>query len=168
MLLVSNHASYLDPICLGLASRRPIHFMAKEELFNYPILKQALPRFHAFSVRRGSSGRQALKTALERLKDGQVVGIFPQGTRIREDDLGIGRQGTALLALKSGAEVLPAAIKGSSLVMPGGGRLPRFPRLTVTFGAPIKFDEKHGERRQVLTETTNAIMKAIDELRRGA
>lgn len=163
VLLVSNHASYLDPICLGLASRRPIHFMAKEELFNYPIFKRLLPRLYAFAVRRGQSDRQALKTALERLKNGKVVGMFPQGTRVRDAELGLGQQGAALLAIKSGATVVPAAIIGTDKVMLAGSRRPRFPRLTVAFGRPFHV-ESNDNRKWAMSRATHEIMKAIEAL----
>lgn len=164
VLLVSNHSSYLDPICLGLASRRPVHFMAKDQLFNYPILKQVLPRLKAFSVRRDQSDRQALRKALTKLNEGQVVGIFPQGSRIRDNEVVMGKQGAALLAFKSGAFVLPAAIDGSAKVLPDGAWLPRFPRITVKFGRPFKVDGAREERKQVITKATDEIMLAINEL----
>ncbi len=79
VLIVSNHASYIDPICLGLAfPKRQIHFMAKDDLFRMPMLKQLLPRVNAFPVKRESSDRKALKEALKRLKAGEVVAIFPE------------------------------------------------------------------------------------------
>lgn len=169
VLIVSNHASYLDPICLGLASyHRPIHFMAKEELFRMPFLKQTLPRVHSFPVRRNSSDRQAMKTALEKLQAGAVVAVFPQGTRVKEDELGAGQLGAALIAMKSGAAVLPAAIAGSSKVMRDGAKLPRFPRITVAFGSSFFISEDGGDRKAVMAEATKKMMYSIDELMAAA
>lgn len=76
ILLCSNHIDALDPPVVGITSPRPVNFMAKEELFKLPILKSILPSVHAFPVKRGLSDRQALRTALDLLKQGQVVGIF--------------------------------------------------------------------------------------------
>lgn len=164
VLLVSNHASYLDPICLGLASRRPINFMAKKELFDYPFLKQALPRFNSFPVKRESSDRKALKEAINRLKSGEVVGVFPQGMRVRNKELGDGQPGAALLALMSGANVLPTAIIGSNNVM-SGRKIPKFPKITVVFGKPFKISVADGDRKETIKAATKKIMSSIDRLK---
>ncbi len=165
VVLVSNHASYLDPICIGLASRRPISFMAKEELFRYPILKQALPRLNTFPIRRGESDRQAIRSALKILRENRVVGMFPQGTRVKNHDISISQKGAALLALKSGAVLLPVALKGTERVIPLGGRVPRFPRIEVIFGRPFKVIETPGKsRHQIIAEATERIISVITEL----
>lgn len=165
VVLVANHASYLDPICLGLALRRPISFMAKEELFNYPILKQALLRLNTLSIRRGHSDRQAIRLALEVLRQNKVIGMFPQGTRVKTQDISIGQKGAALLALKSGATLLPVALQGTERIVPLGKRLPRFPRIKVVIGRPFKIEMESGKsRRQVIEESTERIMSAIAEL----
>ncbi len=164
VLIVSNHASYLDPICLGLASsKRQIHFMARDDLFRIPALKQILPRVNSFPVKRDSSDRKALKEALKRLKADEVVGVFPQGTRVKEGELGAGELGSALIALKSGAYVLPTAVIGSNMVMPKG-MLPRFPKITVSFGQPFKVEENDKDKKVVMKEATVKMMDMIDGL----
>lgn len=169
VLIVSNHASYLDPICLGLASyHRPIHFMAKEELFKMPLLKQLLPRLYSFPVKRNSSDRQAMRTALDKLESGAVAAVFPQGTRVKEDALGAGQLGAALIAMKSGAAVLPAAISGSARVMRDGSFFPRFPRITVAFGSPFFVTEDGSDRKAVMATATEKMMVSIDELMAAA
>jgi len=162
VVLVSNHASYLDPICLGLASRRPIIFMAKEELFSYPVLKHALLGLDTLSIRRGQSDRAAIRSALEVLRQNRVIGMFPQGTRVKSYDHSIGQKGAALLALKSGAMLLPVALLGTERIMPPGRRLPRFPKIKVVFGRPFKIEAEPGKsNRLVITEATERMMSAI-------
>ena len=112
VLLCSNHIDALDPPVVGITAPRPVNFMAKEELFKLPILKGILPKVHAFPVKRGLSDRQALRTAVNLLKDGQVVGLFPEGTRNRTGQLGKGFSGAGFFALRGNAVVVPCAIIG--------------------------------------------------------
>ncbi|MEW8959916.1 MAG: lysophospholipid acyltransferase family protein [Moorella sp. (in: firmicutes)] len=132
VIVVANHISLLDPVVVGVASPRMVRFMAKEELFHIPVVKWIIKGLRAFPVRRGRSDRGALKTALEVLKAGQVIGIFPEGKRSRDGRLLPFQHGAALLALKAGAPLLPAAIKNTDKVFRGG-------RITITFGKPLKY-----------------------------
>lgn len=160
VVLVSNHNSYLDPLLLSVACPRRIEFMAKKELWDYPVLKQLLRGLFVFPVRRGAPDRQALREALARLAAGRVVGVFPEGTRYREDGVGPGFPGAALMALRGRAPLLPVAITGSDRIWPEGRRLPRFPRISLAFGAAMDVDL--GQHRRTAVETaTRAIMKEI-------
>ncbi|MFS8543960.1 MAG: 1-acyl-sn-glycerol-3-phosphate acyltransferase, partial [Limnochordales bacterium] len=111
-ILAANHVNYLDPLLIGAAVPRQIHFMAKHELFHNRALAWLLDRVGAFPVRRGQADRQAIRRALELLAAGKVVGIFPEGTRSETGELQDVQGGTALLALKSGAPVVPLAVLG--------------------------------------------------------
>ncbi len=92
VLLCSNHIDNLDPPVVGVAAPRPVSFMAKEELFNVPILGKILPGIHAFPVRRGMSDREALRKGLRFLKEGEVLGLFPGVLEVRQENRkGIGR-----------------------------------------------------------------------------
>ena len=113
VLLVANHASYLDPPLLGSAASRPVHFMAKAELFKFPVLSWALPRVKAFPVRRGAADRTAIRTAIELLRQGEVVGIFPEGTRTPTGELLPPQRGAGLIALRAGVPVVPVALVGT-------------------------------------------------------
>ncbi|MGE7621571.1 lysophospholipid acyltransferase family protein [Viridibacillus sp. NPDC096237] len=154
ILLCSNHIDALDPPVVGITSPRPVNFMAKEELFKLPILKKILPSVHAFPVKRGLSDRQALRTALELLKKGQVVGIFPEGTRNKTGTLGKGFSGAGFFALKGEANVMPCAIIGP---------YKPFRRLKVVYGKPIDI-APYRERRAKAEEVTEVIMASIQEL----
>ena len=107
-LVIANHESYLDPVAVGTALPQQIFFMAKKELFDIPIFGFILRKLGAFPVRRNEVDITSLKTALKHLKDGKVVGVFPEGTRLKS--LGEFHLGAAALAIKAGVPVLPVGL----------------------------------------------------------
>lgn len=140
VVLAINHLSMLDPILIGAVMPRPICFMAKEELFRYPLLGRILRWVNAFPVRRGEPDRDAIQYALKRLREGHVVGIFPEGTRSLDGRLLELHGGTALLALKSGAPILPVAITGTQRAMPKGAWWPRRVYVEIRIGQLLPVD----------------------------
>ncbi|HYM71038.1 MAG TPA: lysophospholipid acyltransferase family protein, partial [bacterium] len=120
LIVVSNHRSDLDPLVVGSALRRRVTFMAKQELFRVPVLRWWIAACGAFPVRRGAADRQALRTALKILADGGVLVMFPEGTRAIGRELRPPEPGAALLALRSGAALLPVALTGTDEVLPRG------------------------------------------------
>ena len=154
VLLCANHIDNLDPPTVGITSPRPVHFMAKEELFNAPILKSLLPQLHAFPVKRGMSDRKAFRTALRLLKDGEVVGLFPEGTRSKTGKLGKGLAGAGFFALKGDAAVVPCAIIGPYRP---------FRQVIVAYGQPIDMEPLR-ERKATPEEVTEVIMSHIQQL----
>ena len=113
MILASNHRSFLDPFVLGCCVRRPIYFVAKEELFKHPLAGWFLNCLGAFPLRRGASDEESVKTSLRLLERGQVVVIFPEGTRVTRGSLRPPRRGVGRMALESGGPVVPVAVSGS-------------------------------------------------------
>ncbi|MCR4399974.1 MAG: lysophospholipid acyltransferase family protein [Syntrophomonadaceae bacterium] len=162
VILAANHLSNWDPILVGAACSRPVHFMAKEEMFRSRWLAWLLTRIHAFPVRRGSADRRALRTALDRLAQGEVLGIFPEGTRSKTGELARPQPGIAMLALRSGAPVVPVACIGSDRVLPLGWKRP----LLVRVGEPICYEELYGTRLSApLMETVSQdIMEHVRRL----
>ncbi|MGG0655575.1 lysophospholipid acyltransferase family protein [Rummeliibacillus pycnus] len=154
ILLCSNHIDNLDPPIVGICAPRPVNFMAKEELFEVPILKSILPKVHAFPVKRGLSDRQALRIAINTLKEGQVVGLFPEGTRNKTGKLGKGFTGAGFFALRGNADVVPCAIIGP---------YKPFRKLKVVFGKPIEI-EPYREEKAKPEEVTEVIMANIQTL----
>ncbi|MBI2266831.1 MAG: 1-acyl-sn-glycerol-3-phosphate acyltransferase [Armatimonadetes bacterium] len=139
LIIAANHVSYLDPPALGAAVPpvRPVRFMAKEELFRIPFLGRMIAACGAFPVKRGTADRRALKQALAYLAQGEVLGIFPEGRRVMTGELGEAEQGVALIALKSSAPILPAAIMGTRPLYRFRGILPSLSRIRVRFGTPF-------------------------------
>jgi 1-acyl-sn-glycerol-3-phosphate acyltransferase len=156
VLLCSNHIHNYDPPLVGVACPRDVHFMAKSELFAVPVLKNILPRINAFPVKRGMSDKTALKTGMQLLKDGKVLGLFPEGTRSKTGELGEGLTGAGFFALKSNADIVPCAIVG---------QYARGKKLKVIFGKPIDFTQLR-EQKATAKEATELIMKHIAELKK--
>ncbi|CAM3442251.1 lysophospholipid acyltransferase family protein [Cytobacillus oceanisediminis] len=154
VLLCSNHIDNLDPPVVGINAPRPVHFMAKEELFKVPGLGTILPHLNAFPVKRGMSDREALRKGLGTLKEGKVLGLFPEGTRSKTGQLGKGLAGAGFFALRSEAHVVPCAIIGPYKA---------FSKLKVVYGKPIEMKELR-ERKASAEETTEFIMAEIRKL----
>ncbi len=116
VLLCSNHISNLDPPTVGMSAPRPVHFMAKAELFQKGATKKLMNAINAFPdafpVKRGMSDREALRNGLKLLKEDKVVGLFPEGTRSLTGELGKGLAGAGFFALRSNAHILPCAVIG--------------------------------------------------------
>jgi 1-acyl-sn-glycerol-3-phosphate acyltransferase len=141
--------------------------MAKSELFKIPILGPILPKVCAFPVKRGVPDRQALRTALELLAQGQVVTIFPEGTRSPDGTLQKPELGVALIALRSGAPVVPVGISGSDRLLPRGSPIPRFAHVTVRIGKPLYFPQEdvptHTVREKIAEQIMSSLSRLIDQ-----
>ncbi len=159
-ILVSTHKSFLDPLVLGVAFARPITFMAKEELFAYPLLGPFIRALQAFPVRRGGADRDALRAAQDALSDGRLLGLFPEGTRIRDDHVGTFRKGVGLLARKTGAPVVPVALYGTRRLFARPIPLPS--TLTLVVGEAVRY--AHGEVRTGIDVFTLEIEETVRRL----
>jgi 1-acyl-sn-glycerol-3-phosphate acyltransferase len=157
-VLAANHLSNFDPWPLGLPlfPRRYLRFMAKSELYWWP-LKYVLDHGGAFPVRRGQHDVEAIETAVRLARDGELVVMFPEGTRrtkgLRKKWEARPRTGAARIAIEAGVPLIPAAIKGTD-------RLARLGPLRVVYGSPV-------EKTDDAQETTERLMRAIRELERG-
>jgi len=162
VLLASNHRSNLDPFFVGVSFPRQVHFMAKAELWKVRVLGGVIDMLGSFPVKRGEADRTAVKRALEMLGAGAVVGMFPEGRRQRGGSLGEIHPGVSLLSLRKGVVTVPMVLDGTERAVRKG--LPRFPRVTVTFGAPLELpsdDLPRSERARVVTER---LVEAFQEL----
>ncbi len=131
-IIVCNHASYFDPPLVGTAVRHHlIHFMAKEELFRNPLMNWFLRYVHTFPVYRGRIDRRAIMESFRVLKQGEVLGIFPEGTSKDQGILGKFHDGFAGIAMKAGVPVLPAAVINSRPLPKKKGPV------CVVFGEPV-------------------------------
>lgn len=171
-LLAGNHVSYMDPMLLWCASPRPVHFMAKRELWDTEVIAWGLPRLWGFPVSRGEPDRAAITTATELLKSGELVGVFPEGSRSADggDTMGEAHGGAAFIALRAEAPVVPVAFVGTEKVWPKGARLPRLARTWIHVGTPIDpasvFPE--GGRKERVQALTREMMQQIGDLLESA
>jgi 1-acyl-sn-glycerol-3-phosphate acyltransferase len=137
LVVVANHASDFDPPILSSCVRRPVSYMAKEELFRVPLLSQAIRAYGAYPVKRGSADRSALREALKQLDNGWAVGVFLQGTRTVDGRIPEPKLGAALIAAKAQAPLLPVSLWGTHRILPKGAKFPRALPVTVRIGQPI-------------------------------
>jgi len=113
IVLCSNHINAVDPFLIAYGLKREIYFLAKEELFRKPLLRHFLYRTGMIPVKRGQTDRQAIRTVLEQLSEGKMIGVFPEGTRSTDTELLDFHDGAVYFALKSGASLVPTAIVGN-------------------------------------------------------
>jgi 1-acyl-sn-glycerol-3-phosphate acyltransferase len=173
VILASNHLSFSDSIFLPLQSRRPVVFLAKSEYFTGKGIKGALTRWFFKATGQlpidrsgGKASEASLNTGLKVLGQGQVLGIYPEGTRSPDGRLFRGRTGIARMALEAKVPVVPVAMIDTEKVQPIGRRLPRIRRIGIIVGEPLdfsRFDGMEGDR-VVLRAVTDEIMYELMKL----
>lgn len=167
VILASNHLNNADPplIALAIRPRYPM-YMAKREMIRWPILGPAFRAFGAFPVRRGEVDRSAMRAATEVVESGALLVMFPEGTRSRTGGLGRGHPGTALVALRTGAPVLPVAITGTE----GAGwpwifLKPRsIKHVRIVIGEPFHLPPVERVNSESTAQATDLIMRRIAAL----
>ena len=169
LIVVSNHLSNADPPILIVAFPRPLFFMGKAELFRNPVLAWLVRKFGGFPVERGTADRAALRHALQVLNQRIALGIFPEGGRSKTGTLRPGLSGVGLLALQSGAPVLPVGMTGTEVYPVNGDwplrRPPGRPRgVDVRFGEPFTVPTHVDGKRVTADEATRLIMTRVAEL----
>lgn len=158
-LICPNHYNVLDPLLVASNMKRTVNFMAKYELFKNPILGFLLRCIKVYPVKRGEADMAATKTTLRLLKDKQLIGIFPEGTRIKGGELGKANAGVAVFAIKTASPVIPVYISGSYKL---------FSVLKLKFGEPVNLvqykkdkmtNEDYNEISQIVMEKINGLKK---------
>jgi 1-acyl-sn-glycerol-3-phosphate acyltransferase len=160
-IIAPNHKSFWDSFFVACATRRDVRFMGKSELFSGwqgPLLV----RLGAFPVRRGESDQDALDTARTILRQGGVLALFPEGTRIRDPEgLGSPKRGAGRLALETGAPIVPAAITGTERLF--AGPFPRPVRVQIAFGEPIPVTGLEPTPEEAARITSEALWPEVEE-----
>ncbi len=162
LVVVSNHASDFDPPIVSCCMGRPVAFMAKEELFRIPVLKQGIELYGAYPVKRGSADRSAIRSALNCLLEGWAVGLFLQGTRTADARIPEPKLGAALIAAKAKAPLLPVSLWGTERIFKKGSPVPRPVPVTVRIGQVI--DAPSSTDRDELQAVTHKCATAIHAL----
>ncbi|MFH0947395.1 MAG: lysophospholipid acyltransferase family protein [Elusimicrobiota bacterium] len=152
-ILAANHQSYADPPLVGSCIKKKIYYIAKKELFEIPVFGWLIKKMNAFPVDREIVDIGALKNALKILQSGNILLVFPEGTRYKPGKIRKLKKGAAMLSVATNLSVVPVAIINSD-------KLSSFKKLKVKFGAPMKFDPAED-----YDSITNKIMSEIERLK---
>lgn len=166
-ILGSNHVSYLDAIIVGIASPRILHFMARDSLFRIPVLGWVIRRLNAFPLRRDEQDPASIRLALQHLRQGRALVVFPEGGRSRTGQLGQAHPGIGLLAAHAKVPVVPAYLSGTDRALPRRARFIRFHKISVHFGKPLFFTESVSkeQRRSSYQAFANRVMASVAEIK---
>lgn len=157
VVIASNHASLLDPPIIGIASNRPVHFMAKQELFKNPILSFIFKKLGSFPVKRGTADRVAIKNGINILKKNEVLAIFPEGTRNKTNKVRKPAPGALMMASAAKAVIVPVAVVGTQ-------KITLFKTCKVVFGKPIYLDKTKKYKKEDLNELSKELMQKIQKM----
>lgn len=137
LIFASNHKNNLDPMLIGSLMPRKVSYMAKKELFKNKIVGSFLKNVNVFPVDRSKTDISTIKTALKILKSNGALGIFPQGTRMKQENLGNAKAGTSMLAIRGKARICPVSIISTYKL---------FSKITIYIDEPISLDSYYGKR----------------------
>lgn len=167
-IAAANHASLIDPPLVGVACEKDdVDFMAKEELFNVPIIGLWTRSVRCIKVRRGANGVKSLKEALRRINNGRVVSVFPEGTRSQDGNLQEAKRGVGFLILRAKVPVVPIYIQNSDKAMPKGKGIRPGVTINVFVGKPILSEEfvaDRGTSKKDYEKAANIVMERISKL----
>ena len=169
VILAANHASYIDPPLVGAGITRAINYLARENLFRFPVMGWVLRQWQVVPVDRVGGGAAGLRAILERLLAGGAIILFPEGTRTRDGKLQPARSGIGLTVIKSNAPVVPARVFGTYEAYGRHLTLPRPHRVAVKYGQPMLFTELRAEAKvcskprlkEIYQQVADELMAAI-------
>ena len=172
VILASNHASFLDPPLVGSGLKRSINYLARESLFDVPVVGYILRQWQVVPVDREGGGAKGLKSILDRLLAGGAIILFPEGTRTRDGRLQPARSGIGLTVIKSQAPVVPVRVFGTFAAYNRFMRFPRPCRLAVKYGRAMSFKALRAEAKtcskprlkEIYQEVADRIMAEIARL----
>ena len=142
-LVVANHQGYFDPVFLQMAIARPVRYLLTSDFYDIGWVQPFFKLVGAIRVEKNGAARSAIKETLESLRQGRLVGIFPEGRLSLDGSFHPIQPGMAYLSAKSGVPVVPARISGSIRVLPKGQWKPTLANVTVRFGPPMHFEDPH-------------------------
>jgi 1-acyl-sn-glycerol-3-phosphate acyltransferase len=165
VLVVSNHQSHFDPPLVGIGCPRQMNYIARETLLTFPPFGWLLKSIGAVPIDRDGLGLGGIKASLKLLKKGEMVLIFPEGTRTSDGEIGPFRPGFTTLAARSNAFILPVAIEGAFRVWPRTKKFPGLGRIRVHYGKPIPHAEIAGrDEKEVLVEVQRRVRECLEQL----
>jgi len=168
VLIAANHASYLDIPLLGCGMRRRAWYLGRNDLFPIPVLNGILRALGWIPVRLGRLDREAFGKAINLIRAGNAVVIFPEGGRSHDGHLRPPKAGLGVIVSQTGCPVVPAYLKGTFDVLPMGARWPRLRQITVRFGDPIQFEtgkqKERAETKQFYQQVSRTVIEHIAAL----
>ncbi len=170
LIVASNHVSFFDPPLIGIATVRELHYLAKEELFRRPVLGPLIRTFNSIPIRRGVADMSGLSKAMEVLRGGKALIMFPEGSRMRDGQLHPARPGVGMLAVGTDALIVPCYISGSDRP---GSWITRRSKLRVWFGPARSWKDLAGPEadltpgRALYQGVGDGVMREIALLRAG-
>lgn len=162
VIVAVSHKSDVDPLFIGVGLRRQLRYMAKIELFRVPLLGALVRKLGAFPIDRGAGDRAALEKSLAVLADGEPLLMFPEGHRHKDDEIHPFQRGVGMIAVRSGAPVIPVALRGTNRIVKKGR--PGMPRVRLTIGPPVDLGDLAGRRSVVYAAVAERIREAVREL----
>jgi 1-acyl-sn-glycerol-3-phosphate acyltransferase len=159
VIIAANHRSFLDPFVIATMARRPMYYVAKKELFERRWMAWVLNALGAFPVDRGAGDRDTIETAKTILARGEIVLMFPEGTRIRPGSLGKPRRGVGRLALETGAPVVPVAVIGTEAVRRGWRIRPH--KVKIRAGSALRFPQVESASPALAVAVTERIWPCV-------
>lgn len=167
-LMLVNHQSFLDPLLAGLPLPRPVSFIARENLFNIPVIGLFVRTCYVIPINRQSAGSGSFREAIRRMKANFLVGVFPEGTRSADGKLAEIKGGFIALARRGKQPIYPVAIAGAHRVMPRGGLRFFFRKIRIVYGKPIPVEEvqrlaQKGNEELFLAVIRERMQECLDE-----
>lgn len=159
-LLLANHQSHLDPPLTGLVVPRQISYVARETLFRNPILGALLRSLNAVPIDRDGLGLSGLKETMRRLKRGEIVLLFPEGTRTHDGEVGALRPGFSALVQRCGVPIVPVGIDGAFQAWPRSAKFPHPGRVQIAIGAPIPIEQTRDLDDRALVQLVEERLRA--------
>jgi len=144
VLLASNHQSYLDPVLVAMVLPREMHFMARRTLFRNPAFRAIIAGYNAFAIERDSADVKGVNSAIARLEAGNILLVFPEGTRTGNGSIGP-MKSVGVIAERAAVPIVPVLIQGAYDVWPKGRLIPRLGTISLVFGKPLSPENTTGD-----------------------
>lgn len=166
-LLLINHQSFLDPLLVGLPLRRPVSYLARENLLRVPVIGWLLKNTYVMPISRESAGTESLRESLRRMEHGFLIGIFPEGTRSLDGGLRGIKPGFVALVRRAKVPVIPVGIAGAYEAFPRGAWFPRPSKIRIVYGPPMdpmRLAElcQNGREAELIEWTRASIQECLD------
>jgi 1-acyl-sn-glycerol-3-phosphate acyltransferase len=166
LIIAVNHSSFFDPPLAGICSRRGVFYLARKSLLKWPFFGPLFPAMNVIPVERDGNDMSALREVIKKVKEGNAVLLFPEGTRSLDGNLQPARAGIGLVIAKTGAPVLPMRIFGAYEAFPKNAKSFQLSQIRVVIGEPIHFtaEEISSTSRDTYQLLSDRVMESIAAL----